>query len=103
MSNHRSYVINDQIIHVLGKKYYGADRYSKFHVINRMFFNHNVDINNNNKIVKFCRFMVEAWEVKAWAWEVKEKLQIVKAYIIEGVDLYNRHDRDFYPPILIPF
>ena len=47
MKNHRSYVINDQIIHVSVKD---KNRYSKFNAINRMIFKHNLDINNSKKI-----------------------------------------------------
>ena len=35
MANHRSYVINDEIVHLSAN---GANRYSKFHVINRTIF-----------------------------------------------------------------
>ena len=37
-------------------------------------------------------------------WEVKEKLQFVKVYDIEGLDNYDDNIWGyFYPPILIPF
>ena len=59
MQSHRSYVLNDQIFHLSSNRTKDARyRYSKFHVINRTIFKHNLDINSNKRTNLFNRFFL---------------------------------------------